>query len=374
MDSWKDVMRSSEWGYRTRSIKGGALRVLVVDDSPFFRHQIVAALNRSNHIEVVGSAENGLEAVEQCQTTHPDVVVMDVEMPVMDGISAVRQIMQRCPTRILMFSSLTEAGAVATLQALEAGAVDFLPKKSLKLGQMQGRSQSDNVLAERVIDVASSALFLPSGTVSEAQLQPREYLPESGMHSIGYRLIAIGASTGGPLAIRQVIGDLPCDFPLPVVVAVHMPAGFTATFAQRLDSQCDIQVKEAAHGDELVPGRVLLAPGGKQLIFELDSNGTAVAKVVESGPSQIYKPSVDVLLGSAARLFPGSVLAVVMTGMGSDGRQGAEILKANRSTVWTQDEQSCVVYGMPQAVVQAGLSDEQLGLADIGPMLSRLVA
>lgn len=347
--------------------------MLVVDDSPFFRHRIVNMLNASPELEVIGSASNGLDAVRQCRVLQPDVVTMDVEMPVMDGITAVRTIMQQRPTRILMFSSLTEEGAVATLDALEAGALDFLPKRSLTLERGQlGRPVADNTLVQRVIAVGRGALTPPasSNPAPAPAPHPQPVLPLS--RGEGYRLVAIGASTGGPLAIRQVLGALPEDFSLPVIVAVHMPAGFTRTFAERLDTQCRIKVKEASDGDELRPGRVLLAPGGKQLLVESYGNGLARARVVEGGGEHIYRPSVDVLLGSAARLYPGAVLGIVMTGMGSDGKQGAELLKSTGSTVWAQDASSCVVYGMPRAVTQAGLSDRELALAEIGPMLGRI--
>lgn len=184
--------------------------------------------------------------------------------------------------------------------------------------------------------------------------------------------MAIGTSTGGPVALQQVLTVLPANFPVPLVLIQHMPAAFTPAFAERLNQLCKIQVKEAADGDALLPGRALLAPGGKQMIIEGRPSG-AFVRVCESEPGQHYRPCVDVTFGSAAKVFPGKVLAVVLTGMGADGREGARLLKQGGSSVWAQDEASCVVYGMPAAVVEAGLADRVLPLAKIGPELAQSV-
>ena len=184
--------------------------------------------------------------------------------------------------------------------------------------------------------------------------------------------MAIGASTGGPVAIQTVLSALPANFPLPIVLVVHMPASFTAAYAERLNSLCRIQVREAQDGDAVQPGLALLAPGGRQMLVE-SAAGRPVVRVRDSLPEQIYRPSVDVTFGSAARLFTESVLAVVLTGMGSDGKQGAKLLKTAGSDVWSQDAASCVVYGMPQAIERSGLSDRVLPLEEIGQALARVV-
>lgn len=345
------------------------LRVLIVDDSAFFRHRIQDILSRSPELEIAGTAGNGMEALQAVQRLQPDVVTMDVEMPVMDGITAVRRIMAQRPTPILMFSSLTHEGARATLDALDAGAVDFLPKQ---LDQMTGAggARAQELLCRRVVAVGNSRV----GGVPRPGVRPA---PGVGSAAAGSRirrgqvaLVAIGASTGGPVALQQVLSALPAGFPLPLVLAVHMPASFTPAYAERLDQLCAIRVKEAADGDALQPGLALLAPGGKQLLLE-GSGGPRRVRVKDGG-AETYKPSVDVLLGSAARVAPGKVLGIVLTGMGADGRQGANLLKSSGSLVWSQDAASCVVYGMPQAVEKAGLSDQVLSLAEIGPALGRL--
>jgi two-component system chemotaxis response regulator CheB len=187
-----------------------------------------------------------------------------------------------------------------------------------------------------------------------------------------YRLVAIGTSTGGPVALQQVLTKLPGNFPLPLLLIQHMPGSFTPAFAQRLNQQCAIEVREAQDGDEPKPGLALLAPGGKQMVLEQRAGRTLV-RITESAPGQNYKPSVDVTFNSVARIFPGQVLAVVLTGMGADGREGARLLKQGGSNVWAQDEASCVVYGMPAAIVEAGLADAVLPLSEIGAALSQRV-
>ena len=187
-----------------------------------------------------------------------------------------------------------------------------------------------------------------------------------------YKLVAIGTSTGGPVALQQVLTKLPANFPLPLILIQHMPGSFTPAFAQRLDQQCAISVKEAQDGDELKPGLALLAPGGKQMLLEQRA-GRAIVRITESLPGQNYKPSVDITFTAAAKTFPGQVLAVVLTGMGADGREGARLLKQGGATVWAQDEASCVVYGMPAAVAEAGLADAVLPLSEIGAAISQRV-
>ena len=341
-------------------------RVLIVDDSLFFQRRISEILCRDDRIEVVGTASDGRAAIDAALRLKPNVITMDVEMPVLDGISAVREIMSVIPTPIIMFSALTHEGAKSTLDALEAGAVDFLPKHfdTLRTGQ---KSATD-LLPERVVAIAKRLPYQPL-TVSKRLLSPRttdavtEYRQKQR-----YKLVAIGASTGGPIAIQQLLSSLPAGFPLPILIIVHMPASFTMAYAERLDAVCSISVKEAEDGDQLQPGKAFLAPGGRQTVLE-PAGMSAVIRVRESQLDQTYKPSVDMSLGSAARVYPDAVLAIVLTGMGTDGKQGARLLKQGGSSVWSQSEESCVVYGMPQAVEKAGLSDRVLPLNEIGQAL-----
>jgi two-component system chemotaxis response regulator CheB len=363
-----------------------AVKVLVVDDSGFFRRRVSEILSSDPNIQVVGTATNGREAIDQALALKPDVITMDYEMPMMDGITAVRHIMQRCPTPVLMFSSLTHEGARVTLDALDAGAVDFLPKNFEDISRTPEKVKQ--LLCEKVHSIARSnrryssfsstpqplpATGSPARPAAapaavSAQPSPVGHAPHAAPASShapkrkAYRLVAIGTSTGGPVALQRVLTQLPANFPAPLVLIQHMPAAFTKAFAERLDKLCRISVKEAEDGDVLRPGLALLAPGGKQMM--VDARG--VVRILPGDERLNYKPCVDITFGSAAKSYTDKVLAVVLTGMGADGREGARLLKQGGSQVWAQDEASCVIYGMPMAVVKANLADAVYGLDDIG--------
>ena len=343
-------------------------RVVVVDDSGFFRRRIVEILEADARIEVVGTAGDGKEAIEQVARLKPDVVTMDIEMPVMDGITAVRHIMSTQPLPILMFSSLTHDGAQATLDALEAGAVDFLPKRFEDIAK--DREEAKMLLRRRIHAVARqrrapSRAAAPSGRVNVASSAPA---PAPVIKRGQFQMVAIASSTGGPIALAQVLTKLPANYRFPVVVVQHMPASFTPAFATRLDQQCAIKVKEAEDGDLVKPGQVLIAPGGRQL--NLRQAGGEVRVVISDGDAALhYKPCADITFSSVASVYGGKTLALVLTGMGSDGREGARELKKQGATIWSQDEASSVIYGMPMAVAEAGLSDQVLSLRDIGESL-----
>jgi two-component system chemotaxis response regulator CheB len=369
------------------------VKVLVVDDSGFFRRRVTEILSSDPNIKVVGTATNGKEAIDLALSLKPDVITMDYEMPMMDGITAVRHIMQRSPTPVLMFSSLTHEGARVTLDALDAGAVDFLPKnfedisrnpekvKQLLCEKVHSISRSNRRLggfsAPAAAPAAASAAPFASRTASPAPARtvtPRA-VPVSAPASSAapapsspapkrkaYKLLAIGTSTGGPVALQRVLTQLPANFPAPIVLIQHMPAAFTKAFAERLDKLCRISVKEAEDGDILRPGLALLAPGGKQMMID----GRGAVKILPGDERLNYKPCVDITFGSAAKSYGDKVLAVVLTGMGADGREGARLLKQGGSHIWAQDEASCVIYGMPMAIVKAGLADAVYSLDDIG--------
>lgn len=346
-----------------------AYKVLVVDDSSFFRRRVSDIINSDSNLTVIDVAVNGEEAVSKAKKLKPDVITMDIEMPVLNGIDAVKQIMANSPTSILMFSSLTHQGAKATLEALDAGALDFLPKKFNEIAK--NSSDAGSLLKQRVLELArqkpsrkplanfstSSRLKPIEKTSTLPKVQSRVQNKVSGKE---YKLLAIGTSTGGPVALQKILSQLPANFPLPIVMVQHMPAAFTAAFASRLNSLCEISVKEAAHGDILKPGCAYLAPGGKQMVIEGSKNNSKI-KIVEDDSLRIaFKPSVDFTFGSAAKVFSDSTLAIILTGMGSDGKEGAKMLKSKGSTIWSQDEETCVVYGMPQAVASAGISSLEL--------------
>jgi two-component system chemotaxis response regulator CheB len=310
-------------------------------------------------------------------------------MPVLNGIDAVKKIMARSPTAILMFSSLTHQGAKATLDALEAGALDFLPKKFSEIAQ--NSDEAGSLLRQRVVQlvkkggisrrslsserpslkrssetqsVSSTRKPLVSSSVPVNTTTPPSVLKVSSGKK--YKLLAIGTSTGGPVALQKILTQFPQDFPMPIIMVQHMPATFTNAFASRLNSLCKINVKEASDGDVLKPGCAYLAPGGRQMIITGTENSAKI-KIIDDNSAKItFKPSVDVSFGSAAKIFGGNVLGIILTGMGADGREGSRMLKAKGATIWAQDEQSCVVYGMPQAVTVAGISQLSLAL-DVMP-------
>ncbi|MDR9750644.1 chemotaxis response regulator protein-glutamate methylesterase [Pseudomonas sp. SZMC_28357] len=366
-----------------------AVKVLVVDDSGFFRRRVSEILSADINIQVVGTATNGKEAIDQALALKPDVITMDYEMPMMDGITAVRHIMQRCPTPVLMFSSLTHEGARVTLDALDAGAVDFLPKNFEDISRNPEKVKQ--LLCEKILSISRSnrrvsAYSAPTpaptpaaapstyGGSAPARPAPAAIPARAPVATApsspapkrkAYKLVAIGTSTGGPVALQRVLTHLPANFPAPIVLIQHMPAAFTKAFAERLDKLCRISVKEAEDGDILRPGLALLAPGGKQMMID----GRGAVKILPGDERLNYKPCVDITFGSAAKSYGDKVLAVVLTGMGADGREGARLLKQGGSAIWAQDEASCVIYGMPMAIVKANLADAVYGLDDIGKHL-----
>lgn len=499
------------------------IRVLIVDDSRFFRKRLAEMIASDPELELAGEAENGRDAVLRVRELKPDLVTMDVEMPVMNGIEAVREIMKVCPTPVLMFSSLTEQGAKATLDALEAGAMDFMPKcfddilknkkesvealigRMRELGRAKGsmhrfrphahtsqahasfsghssvrtepRSASlasglspsstqglgaraslrtttslrentllrdkasigadsrtttftkngleatsrTSSLASRLNRITSSATSQTLGaeglalanttkdttSISErmAAIRTRLHSPnktsargasaltsnlkesfkenakESSKETVNdktptslaynrkFSAIFIGSSTGGPLALQTVLTALPADLPVPVVVVQHMPGSFTGPFAERLDELCALKVTEAKDGDQLVAGHVYVAPGGMQMLVESSIGNKATLKIVPSPAGINYKPCVDITFGSAAQAYRGRVLASVLTGMGADGRKGSSLLRAQGATILAQNEETCVIYGMPKAVVEAGLADYVLPIDEIAPQM-----
>jgi len=363
------------------------VKVLVVDDSGFFRRRVSEMLESDPQLEVVGTAENGQQAIEQVAALKPDVVTMDIEMPVMDGITAVRRIMASTPTPVIMFSSLTTDGARATLDALDAGAVDFLPKRFEDISK--DREEAKRTLCQRVRQLGlggaprpmpasapaagrPAAPAAPASTPSAAPAAATTPAPAVRRSASPFKMVLIGTSTGGPVALQTVLTALPADFPLPILLVQHMPESFTPAFATRLDNLCKIKVVHASDGDEPQPGTAYLAPGGRQM--HVEKNGSKlVIRISEGRPDMTYKPCVDLTFGSVARVYPDSVLAVVLTGMGADGREGARMLHKGGSEIWAQDEATSVVYGMPAAVAEAGLTQKILPLAEIGPEIARSV-
>ena len=413
-----------------------ATKVLIVDDSTFFRKRLKEIIESDPTMQVVGEAKDGKEGVSLAASLHPDVITMDVEMPVMDGITAVKEIMAKTPTPILMFSSLTFEGANSTFKALEAGAVDFMPKnfddiahrredgikallnaiKAVSRSRVRGfrpalststtarpsslsATRTSSTLSsttrtstlsstsslssrlsttatppaptqgaalgqyKKINELLSSEQGVPAAarkfTFGDHKAETTAFKKSGKSHS----LVAIGSSTGGPIALQEIIPKLP-KLNVPVVIVQHMPGSFTNTFAARLDAMSQLHVVEAKDGDVLEPGTCYIAPGGKQMIFERFGLKTRIRIIQDTG-RVTYNPCVDVSFASLAQIFGNKVLAMILTGMGSDGCEGCQLLKAKGSVIWAQNEETCVVYGMPQAVVNANVADLVLPLGDI---------
>jgi len=334
------------------------IRVLVADDSAVMRAGLSRMLESSPIIRVCGTAKNGLETIEQIKLLHPDVVTLDANMPMLDGIETLKQIMDECPCPVIMVSRLTREGADVTAEAISAGAFDYVAKDDLQYEADLGHGP--NSLLEKVEAAAHSELSqkvhelqghgLPSIVSREFQVVPE--------------IAVIGTSTGGPRALQQVISQIPADLPIPLLVVQHMPAGFTGPLAKQLDGLSEISVREAEHGEEIRPGMAYIAPAGQHTTL-FGSGSTVWVSLSGSPNDSTHKPSVDVTMSSAVAVFGRNVMGIILTGMGSDGVKGmAAIRKAGGITVG-QDEASCAVYGMPRRCAESGVLQTVVPLGEV---------
>lgn len=360
---------------------GQQIRVLVVDDSSFMRGALVRMIERDPRFKVIDTASNGKEGVEKAVALKPDVMTLDVEMPVMTGLEALKEIMGTVKTPVIMLSTLTEAGADTTIKALELGAVDFLPKALNDKDNNIFRGADglyEKLLAAASISGRRVAVSSSPASVSEPRFPafvstntplavPLPVAPVMGR--VDAKVLLIGSSTGGPKALQSLISKLPARLPVPAVVAQHMPPQFTLALAKRLDETCAVNVVEARAGETLLPGKVYVAPGGMHLRVGV---GGVVIVDEDKGESP-YKPSVDVLAESLRNTYGKQVLAVMLTGMGNDGTREYVKLKGLGAYVIAQDEASSVVYGMPRAVLEAGGVSEVLDIEQIGPRVCSLL-
>ena len=345
------------------------LRVVVVDDSAYVRKVVREILSRSPFVEVVGSARDGREALDLVEQLDPDVVTCDLIMPELDGVGFVREQMQRRPVPIIIMSVAKET-AEAALDALDAGAIDFVQKPTALA------SEKIFEVSAELIEKVKAAGKIALNRISTAPPPPSIVTSEpatkiSGTQSVD--MVVIGISTGGPQALKRLIPQLPEDFPVPVVMVMHMPVGYTEMYAAKLNELSHLEVREAAEGDEIKPGRVFLAPAGRHLTLKRDGTGKVVTHLDAKPFDSLHKPSVDVLFTSAAEVYGRRVLGIVMTGMGSDGKQGAAWIKSQGGLVFTEAESSCVVYGMPSAVMEAGLSDKSVALENMAQAIREVV-
>ena len=332
------------------------LRVLVEDDSAYVRKVFKEMLSHSPEVEVVGTASDGHEALSAVARLKPDVVTCDLIMPRSDGVDFIQKQMAIHPIPIIVVSISAESSE-QVLNALDAGAVDFVQKPTALATEKIFEIAEDLVAKVRAAADASVARLRPAAAGRPASAGAA---PATSRNR--YDLVVIGVSTGGPQGLRTLIPRLAADFPVPVAIVLHMPIGYTEAYAKRLDDASALTVVEAKEGDLVRPGVVFVAPAGRHLTFGRDATGAVRIRLDISPLDTAHRPSVDVLFQSAAEVYGDRVLAVVMTGMGDDGRQGAAWIKARGGTVLTEAEESCVVYGMPRAVVEAGLSDASVPL------------
>ncbi|MEH6347311.1 MAG: chemotaxis response regulator protein-glutamate methylesterase [Bermanella sp.] len=346
-----------------------AIRVLIVDDSAVVRKVLGEMLTGVAGIEVMGTAQDPIFAQARMEKDWPDVVILDVEMPRMDGITFLKKIMRERPTPVIMCSTLTEEGSRTSLQALSIGAIDVVAKPKVNLKTSLPEASAELVAAIRTAAKANMACAKPKAmaVVSKVatKLTADAMLSKAagGNHKKTGSLIAIGASTGGTQALEAVLTALPANT-LPILIVQHMPEKFTRAFAERLDGLCKVQVKEAEDNDALLPGRVLIAPGGKHMMLQTTQFGASVQ--VKDGPLvSRHKPSVDVLFRSVSKFSGGNALGIIMTGMGDDGARGIKEMHEHGAATIAQNEETCVVYGMPQEAVKLGAIDKELALSKI---------
>jgi len=328
------------------------IRVLVVDDSAFIRFTLAKRLNDEPDIEVVGTARDGVEAVEKVEELDPDVVTLDIQMPRLNGLGALSRIMRRFPRPIIMLSTLTQNGARETLKALSLGAVDFVPKPSSAIRVPHVLEDLRNKI-RAVAHLPAARLHRPSSPFT----MPPKAPPEAALVRRFARddvLVVLGASTGGPRALSTLVSGLPPKLEAAIAIVQHMPKHFTASLAERLDSLSAFHIKEATASDKLRVGQGLLAPGGQHLCFQR----LGAVRLSDAPPRNHVRPAVDVTLETAARWYGPSTVAVILTGMGRDGTAGAKRIKAQGGMVLAEAEATCVVYGMPKCVVEAGIADQ----------------
>lgn len=345
------------------------IRLLIVDDSALMRKIIKQMAESDPDIEVIGSARDGLEGTEMAAALTPDVITMDVEMPRMTGLEALSIIMHKTPTPVIMLSSLTAEGAKSTFDALEAGAVDYIAKNlatsSFDLMKVQHElvSKIKAVARRRVRAIDPGVLKRPEPIVAGRKSFATQKIA----------FVAIGASTGGPRAVQEVISKLPGDMTTGLLIAIHMPKAFTGAFAERLNELSALSVKEAATGDKVLPGHVLLTPGGRQTRIRKRGLMDFCVEVSDEPKDSLYKPCVDIAMKSVAECYPGRSLGVILTGMGHDGLEGMRMIKEKGGKTLAQNEQTCTVYGMPKAVVDAGIADKTAPLDMIAAEILNMI-
>jgi len=348
------------------------IRVLIVDDSAFMRKSLSILLESDPDIEIAGFARDGLEGYELAKILRPNIITLDIEMPRMDGLTALKKIMEDCPTSVLMISSLTTEGADATLKALELGAVDFIPKEMSFVSVNIVKIKED--LLRKVKTIARRRVFRPFSFQKTVEPQKKETakLIEGNLPRIPYRALALGISTGGPLSLQKVIPQFSENIKFPIFLVQHMPPKFTKSLAERLNGLSRLKVKEAEDGEKVNGGTVYLAPGGFHM--KLKKTGVdVIIKITEDPAGTLHRPSVDVMMDSVVDVYGKFTLGLIMTGMGKDGLEGIRKLKQVGGFCIAQNEESCVVYGMPKAIVDYNFADVVAPLEEIANIINKVV-
>jgi two-component system chemotaxis response regulator CheB len=353
------------------------ITVLVVDDSAFMRKVISDIINSDPLLQVVSTARNGQEALLKINLHQPDVVTLDIEMPEMDGLTALEILMSTHPLPVVMVSNLTQVGAEATIRALQLGAVDFIPKPSGQISLDIGKLSDEIINKIKVAATARVTLQEISPDPDLSQIQPNLSLKqEINYESHLNKLIVIGASTGGPKALNQVLSAIPADIDAALLIVQHMPAGFTKSLANRLNAVSQIRVKEAEEGEPILTGCAYIAPGDYHLRVyrqKLPLGSRLVVKLGHDSPRGGHRPSVDEMLFSVAKQFWGPVVGVIMTGMGQDGTAGLKLMQARGAQIIAEHQSTCVVYGMPRAAIESGYVNQVVPLPEITPTILKLL-
>lgn len=351
------------------------IKTIIVDDSAFMRKSLEIMLKSDVSIDVIATARDGEEGYNLTKKLRPDIVTMDIEMPRMNGLTALKKIMQDCPTSVIMISSLTSEGAESTIQAMELGAVDFIPKELSYINVNIIQIRDDLIKKIKAIvkqrslrDRLARLQQLSKKNTTESASTPAK--TPSHLPRIGYRAVALGISTGGPMSLQKVIPRFLKKNMIPYFIVQHMPPKFTKSLAQRLNSLSELEVKEAEHDETVRNGVVYFAPGGFHMTVKKDTNSAVHIDISEQPASTLHRPCVDVMIESVVKVYGRHTLGVIMTGMGKDGLEGIRSLKQIGGYCLAQDEGSCVVYGMPKSIVDAGFADVTASLEDVAKIIN----
>lgn len=355
------------------------IRAVVIDDSAFMRKSLSLMLESDSDIEVIAVGKDGLDGYNKVKEFRPDIVTLDVEMPVMDGLTCLKKIMTDCPTSVLMVSSITSEGAEATLKALEYGAVDFIPKELsfvsvniINLKEDLIRKVKEIVKQKSLQSRLQRIRKITGGLTQNKQPAAVISTPENAIPKIGFRAVALGISTGGPLSLQQVMPKLEKKL-IPIFIVQHMPPKFTKSLADRLNSMCQYEVKEAEPDEVVRKGVIYIAPGGYHMTLKNDKIKDVVINISDTPSNTLHRPSVDVMMKSVIDIYGKYTLGIIMTGMGRDGSESVKKLKELGGYCIAQDEESCVVYGMPKAIVEAKMADAIVPLEKIPEIMNKIL-